>query len=329
MEEPATDHFALLMATQDPEVRVAVIRLLHSMFVTNADQIICKFSYYLPFFLTLLEEHSSCSIGYYQLTSELAEQLSSTDFELDSASLGAILDFVCQCFDPSSQNAKVDAFVAHLFDPSRLLRALPRIFISHSSSDHLEVLFKIVVSTQSMTPFRLIRPHAQELRRMVAARPLELMPKVIRCLLSTVAKISKFAASLALAGVAVDGVLPMLLPYIAFLRVKKSAGHSFRVLHRALTDDAFRSRSTPATARSPRRRTPTRASSPRTSQRKGRSSPPQSRRIAAPSSGGPSRQQSASERPSRSPSRIPGRSRHRPPSPTQRPLSRPPPMSLH
>jgi hypothetical protein len=242
MAEPAPDHFALLMATRDPEVRVAVIRLLHSMFVTNHDQIICKFSYYLPFFLTLLEERSTSSISYYQLTSELSDHLSSTDFELDWETLDAILHFISQCFEPPVQNAKVDAFVSHLFDPSRLLSALPRIFATQSASDHLEILFEIVVSTQSIIPFRLIRPFAQDVRRIVAARPFELMPKVIRCLLSIVPKISKFAASLAVAGVGVDGILPMFLPYIGFIRVKKPAGHSFRVLHRALTDEAFRGR---------------------------------------------------------------------------------------
>jgi hypothetical protein len=34
MAEPATDHFPLLIATRDPEVCIAVVRLLSSLFVT-------------------------------------------------------------------------------------------------------------------------------------------------------------------------------------------------------------------------------------------------------------------------------------------------------
>jgi hypothetical protein len=168
----------------------------------------------------------------------------SEEYDLSPPTVTAFLEFFKSCIEVSAQSTKIDAFALGLFDVTWLYPAIARLFSVHSPKDHLELLFRLLVASQSPKIFQFIEPFAIQLSALAVSRQSDFVPDLLKCLISPLLSISLFAAGILASMSNDDAVLEQLLPLEGLLRARQSADESpaFSQLLSALSQDPFRSR---------------------------------------------------------------------------------------
>jgi hypothetical protein len=230
------------LQSHDPEVRIAAIRLLNAKFLLNPGEIVLNFSYFLPSFLAILQDKSL--ISYCQLTSKLVDVLISDEFDLIPPTVDAFLRFFKACCELSPQSSTIDAFVLGMFDSSRLYPAVDYLFARHSPADHLEVLFGLLVASQSLSIFKFVQPLTEPLCALALSNRSGFVPDLLKCLASPAIEICLFAAEVLSQMADDDSVLLRLLPHAGLLRGRLSDQPSSALssILSALSGDEFRRR---------------------------------------------------------------------------------------
>ncbi|KAH0786959.1 PH domain containing protein [Histomonas meleagridis] len=237
---------AKLLGTTNLKTLTRSLKLYNSYFVSNMDEVFDHFSDYLPFYMFVLNNRSSLSIAYSDLSERLVQAVIKYGPNINPNAINPILTYFFYCFDASNIGFKADSFVAHTFEPSDAVPAITSIFSKVSPQNYLEPLLKLLASSKSTEILNILEKYQTDLIPLIIKKSDELINTCIQCLLSLVKGIVSFITRILNEVVTVEpNLIEHLLPYSGYMQAKIPQCQELKTLNTHLLDYLYKQKLPP------------------------------------------------------------------------------------